>query len=130
MKREDAVSFINALVAIRSKAADSQAIECAALYPHWLEGKEYAAGERVRYEGVLYRVLIAHTAQGAWAPADAPSLFAKILIPDADSVPEWEQPGSTNPYMAGDKVTHSGKTWASTVDGNVWEPGVYGWEEI
>lgn len=26
-------------------------------------------------------------------------------------IPEWEQPDSTNPYMAGDKVAHNGKTW-------------------
>lgn len=37
---------------------------------------------------------------------------------------------STNPYMTGDKVTHNGKTWVSIVDNNVWEPSVYGWEEI
>lgn len=30
----------------------------------------------------------------------------------------------------GDKVTHNGKTWQSTTDNNVWEPGVYGWEEV
>ena len=41
----------------------------------------------------------------------------------------WEQPESTNPYMKGDKVTHAGRTWVSTIDNNVWEPGVYGWEE-
>lgn len=41
-----------------------------------------------------------------------------------------EQPESTNPYSKGDKVTHNGKTWRSTIAGNVWEPGVYGWEEI
>ncbi|WP_270217645.1 carbohydrate-binding protein [Dorea longicatena] len=39
-------------------------------------------------------------------------------------------PDSTNPYAKGDKVTHNGKTWISTADGNVWEPGVYGWEEV
>ena len=30
--------------------------------------------------------------------------------------PEWEQPGSTNGYSKGDKVTHNGKTWESLVD--------------
>lgn len=65
-----------------------------------------------------------------WTLADAPSLFAKVLIPDENVIPEWEQPESTNPYSKGDKVTHNGKTWISTADGNVWEPGVYGWEEV
>ena len=32
-------------------------------------------------------------------------------------------------YAAWDKVSHNGKNWKSTCDGNVWEPGVYGWTE-
>jgi hypothetical protein len=60
----------------------------------------------------------------------APSLFAKVLIPDIDVIPEWVQPDSTNPYMKGDKVTYKGKTWISTIDNNVWAPGEYGWDEI
>lgn len=110
---------------------DATALTAVELYPAWSgDGVPYAADERVRYGGVLYRVLQAHTSQQAWTPADAPSLFAKVLIPDPGDVPAWEQPESTNPYMAGDKVTHGGKTWVSTVDYNVWEPGVYGWEEV
>lgn len=60
----------------------------------------------------------------------AASLFAKVLIPDVNVIPEWEQPNSTNPHMIGDKVTYKDKTWISNVDNNVWEPGVYGWSEI
>ena len=44
--------------------------------------------------------------------------------------PEWRQPqGSTDAYAMGAKVSHNGKHWISTADANVWEPGVYGWEE-
>lgn len=43
---------------------------------------------------------------------------------------EWKQPtGAHDAYMAGDVQTHNGKTWESTVDYNVWEPGVSGWRE-
>lgn len=28
------------------------------------------------------------------------------------------------------KVAHNGKHWVSTAANNVWEPGVYGWEEV
>jgi hypothetical protein len=56
-------------------------------------------------------------------------LFAKLLIPDDDVIPAWEQPDSTNPYKIGDKVSHKDIIWVSIVDNNVWEPGVYGWEE-
>lgn len=30
---------------------------------------------------------------------------------------------------AGSKTSHGGKKWVSEIDGNVWEPGVYGWKE-
>jgi len=43
-------------------------------------------------------VLLAHTSQEGWMPTAAPSLFAKVLIPDENIIPEWEQPDSTNGY--------------------------------
>ena len=82
------------------------------------------------YTDSLYKVITAHTSQETWTPTEAPSLFTKVLIPDENVIPEWEQPDSTNPYMIGDKVTHNGKTWVSIVNNNVWEPSVYGWEEL
>ena len=33
-------------------------------------------------------------------------------------------------YPLGAKVSHNEKHWTSTVENNVWEPGVYGWEEV
>jgi len=109
---------------------DEEAAEYAELFPKWSgNGVPYKVGDRVSHRGILYKCLIAHTSQEAWNPDDAPSLWAKVLIPDPGVIPEWEQPGSTNPYMKGDKVKHNGKTWVSTIDNNVWEPGVYGWEE-
>lgn len=75
-------------------------------------------------------MLQAHRSQDSWTPDVSPSLFAKVLIPDPEVIPEWEQPDSTNPYMTGDKVTHNGHTWECSIDNNVWEPGVYGWTII
>ena len=108
---------------------DAVAVTAATLYPAWSAGSYYEAETRVKHGGVLYRVLTGHTAQESWTPDTAPSLFARVLIPDPEVIPAWEQPESTNPYMAGDKVTHNGKTWVSDMDNNTWEPGVYGWTE-
>lgn len=130
MTRSEAQAFINALLVLRTKAADEQAIDAAAVYPTWREGVAYVAGERVRYNEILYKVLQDHTSQTAWTPESAPSLFAKVLISDPETIPEWTQPDSTNPYQTGDKVTHNGATWISTIDNNVWEPGVYGWTKV
>ena len=109
---------------------DETALEAVELYPKWKPNVSYTTGLKVRYSGILYTVLAAHTSQADWTPDAAPSLFAKVLIPDASIVPKWEQPDSTNPYQIGDRVTHNEQTWVSIVDNNVWEPGVYGWEVL
>jgi len=35
--------------------------------------------------------------------------------------------GAHDAYALGAIVAHNGQLWISTVDANVWEPGVYGW---
>lgn len=110
---------------------DTDALNGVELYSVWNgEGQHYEKGKRVRDEGILYSVLQTHDSQPTWKPADTPSLFARVLIPDPDVIPEWVQPESTNPYNKGDKVKHNGITWVSDIDGNVWEPGVYGWTQM
>ena len=120
---------MRAIIEANSKqATDEEAARAPFIFPAWSgDGVQYHAGDRVQFNGKAYRVLQSHTSQAAWTPAAAPSLFAEILIPDPETIPEWIQPGSTNPYMKGDKVRHNGKTWVSDIDNNVWEPGVYGW---
>ena len=108
---------------------DETALRMVEYYPA-PEAAAYAAGDRIQYNGKLYKCLQAHTAQADWNPVDSPSLWAEVLAgQDGTEIGEWVQPDSTNPYMAGDKVAHNGKTWASDIDNNVWEPGVYGWTE-
>ena len=130
MTRNAAKAFIDSLVILRSSATDKQAIEAPNVYPIWKDGVEYVVNNKVLHNEILYKVITSHTSQTDWTPDAAPSLFAKVLIPDENIVPEWEQPDSTNPYMKGDKVTYNGKTYVSTVDNNVWAPDAYGWEAI
>ena len=108
---------------------DNTALRMVEFYPEWTTDIDYSVGFKVQHGGILYKCLTAHTSQADWTPDAAPSLWAKVLIPDSDTIPEWEQPDSTNPYMKGDKVMHNGKTWVSDIDNNVWEPGVYGWTD-
>lgn len=109
---------------------DETALTGVELFPMWAIGRAYAVDDRVQHGGTLYKCVQAHTSQADWTPDAAPSLFARVLIPDATAIPEWQQPDSTNPYQKGDKVKHNGKTWESGIDNNVWEPGVYGWKEV
>lgn len=110
--------------------SDEEALSVAALYPTWIEkiGQDLIVGDRLWYDGSLYKVIQAHTAQDDWTPSEAVSLFVKVSIAE---YPDWVQPtGATDAYNKGDKVTYDGKHWVSTADANVWQPGVYGWEEI
>ena len=111
---------------------DAQALTVKAIYPAYNpEGIQYAKDYKVTYNGDLYKCLQAHTSQADWTPDNAPSLWAKVLAgQEGTGIGEWEQPDSTNPYMAGDQVTHNGKTWESLVDNNVWEPGAQGTEAL
>ena len=112
---------------------DAEAAEVPQLFDQWTgDGVEYAVGDRVCYAGTLYRCLQGHTSQWGWDPADAPSLWAPVLPGQDGAVGEWVQPDSTNGYSEGDRVTHGGKTWESTADNNVWEPGAVGapWREV
>ena len=130
MTKNEMKDFLDAVISLRNVATDEQAIVASAAYPTWKEDVQMDVGDRVLYNDVLYKVLTAHTSQADWTPDVAVSLFAKVLIPNENVIPEWEQPDSTNPYAKDDKVMHNGKTWVSDVDGNVWQPGVYGWSEV
>lgn len=110
--------------------SDEDALSGVELFPHWSDSAEYVVGNRVSYEGTLYKCLQAHTAQASWNPADAISLWVRVDNP-AEEFPEWIQPvGAADAYPINAKVSHNEKHWISTVDNNVWEPGVYGWDEI
>ena len=115
---------------------DIEAVDYKDLFATWDgNGVVYTVGTRVRYDGVLYKVLIEHTSQGDWTPPAAPSLFAVVLIPDPEVIPVWVQPDSTNPYMTGDKVHYpdeNGAVYESLIDNNIWSPEAYpaGWRQV
>lgn len=109
---------------------DSYAAKVPLLIEDWLPGKHYKMNDRVSYMGVVYKCTLEHDSQEGWVPSAPTALWAKLLTNDDGSISAWEQPGSTNCYKKGDKVSHKGKVWISIVDNNSWEPGVYGWEEV
>ena len=111
-------------------STDEGALKSPELFPVWnAQGVIYAAGDRVRYDDLLYKCLTEHTSQESWAPNVSPSLWVRIDDP-AIEWPQWRQPtGATDAYSKGAKVSHKEKHWVSDVDANTWEPGVYGWTE-
>ena len=100
------------------------------LFVKWDENWRGKAGDIVQDEGELYRSI--HDVADAGKnrkPSETPSMWTRIGNP-LEEFPEWVQPiGAHDAYEAGSKVSHNGKKWVSTAPANVWEPGVYGWEE-
>lgn len=97
-------------------------------YRPWIVGENLKVGDRRGYEKFLYEVIQAHTTQADWTPPSVPALFKRVWT---EEYPEWVKPtGAHDAYAKGAKVKHNDKKWISTADNNVWEPGVYGWEEI
>ena len=109
---------------------DDTAITAVELFPAWAIGVAYAVGARINYGGLLYKCAQAHTSQADWTPDATPALWVRVDDPGEDW-PEWRQPaGAHDAYEKGYKVSHNEKHWISDVDGNVWEPGVYGWTQV
>ena len=127
-------SFLMKLRAMIEKASvsldDGDALEAVELFPVWDIGVDYTVGQRISYDGNLYRCEQAHTSQGGWQPPNVPALFTEVAKPG--EIPVWKQPtGAQDAYQTGDKVHYPTKedaVYISTVDNNVWQPGVYGWE--
>jgi hypothetical protein len=107
---------------------DDQAESVTILFPNWEVGVAYAVGDRRQYDGLLYRCVQAHTSQADWYPPAVPALWVRT---STEEWPEWIQPtGAHDAYNKGDKVSHNARHWVSNIDANVYEPGVYGWDEV
>ena len=113
--------------------SDEDALEAVDLFPKWDPNHiQYLIDDKVKYNSILYRCLQSHIPQESWDPISAPSLWAKVLIPDPNVVPEWEQPDSTNPYQIGDRVMFEGQIYESVISNNIWSPTQYpaGWKLV
>ena len=130
--KEDSLNKIGKLFA-NQVVDDAVALSIQEFYDIWNVGVSYEVGRYLLYKGVLYKVLQPHTSQETWTPDVASSVYAKVLIdPTGETIPEWEQPDSTNAYMTGDKVRFEDVVYESTVDNNIWSPTAYpaGWKIV
>ena len=107
---------------------DKTALEAVELFPIWIADKDYSTGDRCREGELLYKCVQTHHSQSDWQPSVTPALWTRVDDP-GEEWPEWRRPtGAQDAYSSGAKVSHNDKHWISSVDANVWEPGVYGWE--
>lgn len=88
----------------------------------------YGPGRKVVWtDGHTYR-----NDSGGWlshSPEEYPRGWTCLDCEPAGEWPQWvqPQPGVVEPFAKNAKVTHKDQRYISNLDGNVWEPGVYGW---
>jgi hypothetical protein len=98
--------------------------------PAWIQPTgahdAYALKAVVKHNGDIWESLVE---ANVWEPGVANWRKASMVAPDGTvTPPEWIQPtGAQDAYPLGARVTHNNQVWESTVDANVWEPGVFGW---
>ena len=127
------VSDISSLVFVslaQSKTLDDATItEHPDLFPKWDENWTGKHGTILQMNGILYRSIHDVGIGQNTNPAETPSMWTR-LGSAGDEYPEWSQPlGVHDTYSLGTIVQHNSKKYRSTVENNVWEPGVYGWAE-
>lgn len=124
-----AIAFVQ--MAQNGTLDDITVAEHPSLFPTWDEHWTGKTGTIVMDAGKLYRSIhdVANSAQNT-KPSETPSMWTSIGDPAAE-YSEWVQPiGAHDAYSVNAKVCHNNKNWISNVDGNVWEPGMYGWTEV
>ena len=131
-----AEQFRKAVQYFATTLPEEKALVVSSIFDEWTVNVKYVTGEWVAYgvnavgDPQLYQVLQDHTSAAEWTPDTATSLYKAVGI-SPSGIPLWVQPlGATDAYKLGDIVMHKEKKWKSSIDNNVWEPGVYGWEEV
>ena len=112
---------------------DATALDNKLIYPFWQAGIDVEVDKKYLYvmNGILYKVLQAHTTQADWKPNLTPALW-KVVQPEG-VIPDWKQPtGAHDAYKIGDKVKFNGNTYESLINANTYSPTAYpaGWKKL
>lgn len=113
MKREKAYAIIDAIKNLRKTLTDEVALNYVVLYPDWKVGQELSVGDRIEYEGKLYKVVQAHITQESWTPNLTSSLFEPIDIVNEGTL--------ENPIIAASGMAYyKDKYYLDETDGNIY----------
>lgn len=96
---------------------DATALRMVAYYPEWTAGTAYAAGDRLVYNGDLYKVLQAHTSQETWLPGTGTESLYTRIDEQHDGTKYDPIPYSGNMALeTGKYYSQSGKTYLCNRD--------------
>lgn len=107
MKLFQVIKLRRGIVQGSESLPDDVALEVPELFPAWKPDHEYAVGDRLQYEHILYKVRQAHTSLANWPPDLTPALYEVVTVEDGTK----DHPIHYNPGMAleeGKYYTESG----------------------
>ena len=131
MKRHEAIRYRQAIVQGANSLPAEVALTVPELFKKWIAGEAVTINDVRQYNGVLYKVVQAHTTQADWTPDITPALW-KVVQPEG-VIADFVQPtGAHDAYMIGEKVKFNGSIYESIIDNNVYSPTAYpaGWKKL
>lgn len=94
--RQHARTLRKKIEALAQPMTDSEAYYVPELFPMWKTDTAYQTGNRVQYEGKLYKCLQGHTSQSDWTPNTAVSLWVEVAEPGQGDTPDNPIPYNNN----------------------------------
>jgi hypothetical protein len=80
MTRTQAEQFRAKIESAAKNLSDNDALNSIELFPVWSGVKDYAQGERCRYQGILYRCYNAISANPTWTPDVTPAHWERVTV--------------------------------------------------
>lgn len=103
MKRSELFKIREIIEKASASLEDTDALDAVELFPLWAVGVAYSVGERVQYDGKLYKVVQAHTSQADRTPDKTPALFTEVAAQGQGDTPDNPIPYNNNMELVKDK---------------------------
>ena len=105
---------------------DNEALEVAEFFSPWNpKGRKYAANDRVRHNGELYRCTKEHDSKDAQNPQETSQYWVKVTgSTQRPNYNRWEKDrADKNGYSVGDRIRYKGRIWECKANGVKHAPG-------
>lgn len=116
MTRAKAQEFRSKIESAAANLPDSQALGSIELFPVWSGYKDYAQGERCRYQGKLYRCYNAIIANPTWMPDVTPAHWESVTVGEDGTIDNPITAAAGMRYYKDLYYTENGKVYLCTRD--------------
>lgn len=84
------------IIKASASLSDTDALQAVELFAVWASDTDYAVGDRVSYDGTLYKCRQSHTSQSIYTPDMIPALWEEVAEPGQGDTPDNPIPYNNN----------------------------------